>query len=249
MKNWNRIKPKFNLVIDLIMMAVMMAVAGLGFLMKFVLLPGYKVNEIYGNNTELYYLGLDRHQWGAIHLYLALFLVFLLLLHIVFHWDMIICIFRQMVKKRSLRIGFLAFIGILSLFLALAPLTVKPEVEELQRKHQRNKALDQVTDQVIETVNKTLPETPQEPIPGKESNGSDQEFRHRNQTAGIVVDGTMTLGELSEKYAVGVNELARAIGVPVEYSNERLGRLRKRYDFEMEDLRVFIMQKQNERKQ
>lgn len=47
MKNWNRIKPKFNLVIDFIMMLVMMAVAGLGFLMKYVLLPGYKVNEVY----------------------------------------------------------------------------------------------------------------------------------------------------------------------------------------------------------
>jgi hypothetical protein len=64
MKSWSKTKPKLNLVIDAIMFIDLMAVAGLGFLMKYVLLPGYKINEVYGSGVELSFLGLDRHQWG-----------------------------------------------------------------------------------------------------------------------------------------------------------------------------------------
>jgi hypothetical protein len=71
MKSWSKTKPKLNLVIDAIMFIDLMAVAGLGFLMKYVLLPGYKINEVYGSGVELSFLGLDRHQWGPIHLILA----------------------------------------------------------------------------------------------------------------------------------------------------------------------------------
>lgn len=245
MKNWNRIKPKFNLIIDFIMMIVMMAVAGLGFLMKFVLFPGYKVNEIYGTDAELYFRGLDRHQWGAIHLYLALFLVFLLILHIVFHWDMIVCIFRQMVKKRSVRMAFYTFMGILSLFLALAPLFVKPEVAQLERKHQRNRVMDVQSVPYMDAVDEALSATPVQPVSPAGTNESDHEYNYRHQNTDIVVDGTMTLGEVSEKYGVGVDELAKAIGLPAEYANERLGRLRKRYEFEMDELRTYILRQKN----
>ncbi|MBN2667012.1 MAG: DUF4405 domain-containing protein [Bacteroidales bacterium] len=250
MKNWNRIKPKFNLVIDFIMMLVMMAVAGLGFLMKFVLLPGYKVNEVYGTEAELYFWGLDRHQWGAIHLYLALFLVFLLILHIVFHWDMILCIFRQMVSTSAIRVTFLVIIGLLSLFLALAPVFVKPEVAQLERKHQRNRVIDVQSAPYMEAVDEALPATPVRPVSPAGTNESDLEYNHhRHQNIDIVVDGTMTLGEVSEKYGVGVDELAKSIGVPAEYANERLGRLRKRYDFEMDDLRTYILRQKNSDKE
>jgi hypothetical protein len=83
-------KLKLNLVIDLIMFLVMMAVAGIGFMIKYVLVPGSERNEIYGKGVELFYWGLDRHQWGNIHLILSLILLFLLLLHIFFHWNQIV---------------------------------------------------------------------------------------------------------------------------------------------------------------
>jgi hypothetical protein len=53
----------------------------------------------------------------------------------------------------------------------------------------------------------------------------------------------MTLNEISAKYNIVVEELAGVINVPVAFSQERLGRLRKRYDFKMDDLRVFVMSK------
>ena len=54
----------------------------------------------------------------------------------------------------------------------------------------------------------------------------------------------MTLGELAGRFGLSAGELAKVIGVPPEYSNERLGRLKKRYEFEMDDLRTYIVEKQ-----
>jgi hypothetical protein len=53
----------------------------------------------------------------------------------------------------------------------------------------------------------------------------------------------MTLNEISERFNINVDELAKAINVPADNANERLGRLRKRYGFEMNDLRVFVLSK------
>ena len=259
MKNWNKIKPKLNLVIDFIMLIVMMAVAGLGFLMKYVLLPGYKVNEVYGSNVGLYFWGLDRHQWGAIHLYLALFLVFLLVLHIIFHWDMIVCILRQMVQSETKRLVLFIIIGVLSLFLALVPFFIKPEIEQLERKHNRNRISE--TSQPVsgfsnlplkagKTVNNDtadiqLTVSGTSNLPSKAgktvSNDAEDIQRHHNNAADI--NGTMTLNEISARFNISVEELAKAINVPADYANERLKRLRKRYEFEMNDLRVFVLGK------
>ena len=59
----------------------------------------------------------------------------------------------------------------------------------------------------------------------------------------------MTLEGVAERYGMSVGELARVIGVPPEYSNERLGRLRKSYEFEMDDIRIYIIQKQDPEKE
>ena len=64
-------KPKFNFIIDAAMFLCVMALAGLGFLMKYVLPSGRDAWAKYGSNLQLSWLGWDRHDWGDIHLYLA----------------------------------------------------------------------------------------------------------------------------------------------------------------------------------
>jgi hypothetical protein len=58
-------KSKLNLIIDALLLVCMAAITGIGLLMKNVLVPGYKRWDIYGRNVELYFWGLDRHQWGT----------------------------------------------------------------------------------------------------------------------------------------------------------------------------------------
>jgi hypothetical protein len=64
-------KPKLNFIIDALMFLVMMAMAGLGFLMKYVLIPGKSRWVKYGRNVDLTLLSWDRHDWGELHLYLG----------------------------------------------------------------------------------------------------------------------------------------------------------------------------------
>ncbi|HPM03797.1 MAG TPA: DUF4405 domain-containing protein [Candidatus Cloacimonadota bacterium] len=259
MKNWSRIKPKVNLVIDTIMFLDLMAVAGLGFLMKYVLLPGYKINEIYGTNTELFFLGLDRHQWGAIHLYLALFMVFLLVLHIIFHWGTIIVIFRQMIHGTTTRSAISILVVVLGLFLAISPFFVNPQITQMQRKHNRNRAPERLgtssdtfnikneEDYVLTPENTTIPQElnlPDKPVlQPQEIIEEETVGTHRHEHNQVDIDGTMTLNQISVKYKVSVGELAKVIDVPVNYANERLGRLKKRYGFEMDKLRMFVISK------
>ena len=96
-------KAKLNFVIDALMFLCMAAIAGLGFLMKYVLLPGRESTIKYGRRVELSLLGLDRHDWGAIHLYLGFFLLTLLMLHIVLHWQMIPGLFAKLVANSRQR--------------------------------------------------------------------------------------------------------------------------------------------------
>ena len=99
-------RSKLNLVLDALMLMLMMAIAGIGFLMKFILLPGYLRNEVYGKNVDLYFLNLDRHQWGKIHLILSIAFLLFLLLHIILHWKVIVCVFSRMVPGKIPRIIF-----------------------------------------------------------------------------------------------------------------------------------------------
>ena len=80
-------KSKLNFVIDALMFLCLMAMAGLGFLMKYVLPSGRDAWAKYGSNLQLSWLGWDRHDWGDIHLYLAFTLLTLLVLHIILHWQ------------------------------------------------------------------------------------------------------------------------------------------------------------------
>ena len=55
-------KPLWNLVIDAVMALQIGALAGIGFLIKFVLVPGEERNVLYGRGMALRLLGLERHD-------------------------------------------------------------------------------------------------------------------------------------------------------------------------------------------
>ena len=83
-------KGKLNFIIDALMFICMMAIAGLALLMKFILIPGKDRLAKYGRGVDLSLLGMDRHEWGTIHLAIGLALLGLLTLHIILHWKAII---------------------------------------------------------------------------------------------------------------------------------------------------------------
>ena len=123
-------KNKWNFIIDAAMFLVMTAIAGLGFLMKYVLLNSRERIAVYGRPVDLTFLGLDRHAWGAIHLYLAFGLMALLVLHIVLHWKLIVSLYRRLVADARVRFAAAVVFVVLGALLFAGPLLVKPIISE-----------------------------------------------------------------------------------------------------------------------
>ncbi len=123
-------KAKLNLIIDAVMMLVMAALAGLGFLMDLVLIPGRERVLRYGRDVELYMLGWDRHDWGWLHEILGLTLLGLLVLHVVLHWGQIVGIYRRLISRAALRKIVAVVFAAVTVLLLLFWLGVSPDVRE-----------------------------------------------------------------------------------------------------------------------
>jgi hypothetical protein len=126
-------KSKLNLVIDALLLLCIAAIAGIGLLMKYVLVPGYQRWEIYNRNVELFFWGLGRHDWGAIHFVIALVFLALLILHVVLHWEMIVGIYRKLIPRPLVRCITTVVLVSLTILLIVFPYFVKPEIQERGR--------------------------------------------------------------------------------------------------------------------
>jgi len=122
------VKSKINLIIDALMLLCISAIGGIGLLIKFVLVPGYKRWEIYGENVELLFWRLGRHDWGTIHFAVGLLFLFLLIVHIVLHWAVIICIYRSLVGNRAARWVIAVALVCATAFLFAFSYFVRPQV-------------------------------------------------------------------------------------------------------------------------
>jgi len=126
-------KSKLNLIIDGLLLLCIAGIVGIGLLIKYVLVPGYLRWEIYGQNVEMFLWGLDRHQWGTIHLVIGIVFLTLLILHIVLHWSMIICIYSKLIPNRFARWITALILVLITIFLFTFSYFVKPEVYEQGR--------------------------------------------------------------------------------------------------------------------
>jgi len=123
-------KSKLNLIIDALLLLCIAAIAGIGFLIKYVLVPGYRRWEIYNRNVDLSFWGLDRHEWGTIHLGVGFVFLALLVLHVVLHWSMVVSIYRTLIPNRILRCIVTVVLICLAIFLFTFSFFIKPDVQE-----------------------------------------------------------------------------------------------------------------------
>lgn len=223
-------KSRINLFIDIILLLFMMLIAGIGLLIRYVLVPGPVRAERYGSHTDLELWGMDRHEWGSVHFTISIIFLGLLVLHIILHWKMIVGIFRKMIPNRPVRVLTTLGIACLAIILLIFPMVVKPEILT-GKNHQ---AAGQQHNQALLPAGgrqKTLPA------------GFDEETTSLSTaTAGLPdINGSQTLQNISEKYRVPVEVLAADLNIPSGMKDEKLGRLRRKYSFSMEDVRNSIV--------
>ena len=223
-------KSKISFIIDAFMFLFMALIAGLGFLMKFVLIPGKDRWIRYGRNVELYWLGLDRHEWGAVHLIIGFAFLGLLVIHIILHWNMTVAMFRRIISRNGIRkiIATVFFIASL-LFVSLSFLAV-PEVQELARGEGHHRHAPGNINEKEVVIEKSE----------RAGHQRSEESRHHVRSS-IEVRGYMTLNEVAERYEIPIDYLKRKLNLPPSIpGGEKLGWLRRRYGFRMSDVETII---------
>lgn len=122
-------KPVLNFLINAIMSVCMAAIMGTGFLMQFTLISGQKRWIKYGENVDLFFMGMDRHQWGKIHLILGFVLIGLLALHLFLHWNIIKNVYKKLIRRPLLnKLVGLGFV-LICFGLILLPFFINPEIK------------------------------------------------------------------------------------------------------------------------
>jgi hypothetical protein len=236
--------------IDIVLFILLVSIAGIGFLMKFVLVPGEVRNEIYGNNVDLEFFGLTRHEWGSIHLIISIIFLAFLVLHTIFHWKLIVSIFKCMFPARFVRYGITGIICLISLLTLISPFFVKPEIVPFEPKY-RNRTHStpstdnnrpETTDKEIITAQPFAASVEADSasnIPQK-SDLITHEGHHNSEYSEFEVYGYQTLQYVADRYKVPAAIIARDLNIPENLTGEKLVWLRKRYSFTMTDVRKSI---------
>lgn len=251
-----------NFIVNVFLFLVMAAIGGIGLLMKYKLVSGEERWEIYGSNPDLFLWGLDRHQWGDVHLILGYVFFGLLFLHILLHWSQIKGIYQVMIKARSWQVILVSLFVIVSLLLLFFAFISTIDVVPLKAgegRHQLEAARHEATEDITAArragevsgfagdENPLVSETPvtgaeaPAPLGRNQSPQEDSGLHEDHEARALEIYGTHTIGEIADRYGVPAELLKKALGIPVDRpDSERLGRLRRQYGFHMSDVERFI---------
>ena len=83
-----------NFIVDAVALADLLLLAATGVILKWVLPPGsgghgYGYRGGRGGEPIRTLCGMGRHDWGDVHFVLSLLFVFLMLVHLLLHWNWI----------------------------------------------------------------------------------------------------------------------------------------------------------------
>ncbi|MBD3617920.1 MAG: DUF4405 domain-containing protein [Gammaproteobacteria bacterium] len=109
-------KPRINFLVDIAAFAAFVFMAATGVLLVYTLPPGS------GRWATVW--GLSRHQWGDVHLWLAVIFLAIVALHVVLHWRWLASMMKGGAHQAP---GWRLVLGLVSLLLIIA-LAVAPFV-------------------------------------------------------------------------------------------------------------------------
>lgn len=229
-------KSNLNFVIDALMFIVMTAIGGIGFLMKFILVPGSQRWVKYGENVDLLLWGWDRHQWGTLHLILGFILFGLLFLHIVFHWKQIKCLFANLIPPKAWRaVLTILFILLSTVFLLFAFVVDFEVVPPVRGARGQRLELSRLADMESSMKNQ------KRGAPAVSDLRTVHRQKERRPVGSVEVNGSMTLQEIENRYDIPAAILKKFLRIPPNVADsERVGRLRRMYGFRMRDVERFI---------
>lgn len=216
-------KSDWQYIVDTLLFICIVGIAFIGFLLGLVLPKGPKAPEM-----AKYFLGLHRHQWGNVHFYLSIAFVILVVIHLILSWNWIKGKARQLFKKGWGTVLILtAVISLLVLFLFWIFYPRVPGAYEDYGVRAGRKANIKVLEESL---------SPEE-----------EKIFMEGSRDSIVITGRMTLYDIERETGLSARTIANKLGLPSQAPlEETLGRLRKRYFFniqEVQDIVASLMKK------
>jgi hypothetical protein len=252
-------------LVDALLFICLVGMVFIGILLGLVIAEGPVSSE-----GSKYFLGLHRHQWGDIHAYLSIVFVILMIVHIVFSWKWVTTKTRQIFKRQAapalIAIGALPFAVLLLFWLwtpkdadlfrsygiggeesqrrqRVQPYETPPSLEEQDRPDimpagQKASRESAPPDQAVRQDDPLNAIKPVAPAVEPEHN---REEGHHAMVGSITITGQHTLRDLEYATGIPARTIARGLGLPEAVPmNETLGRLRRRYGFEIQEVRDLV---------
>lgn len=238
-----------NLVVDVVTLAVLLGMVMTGIIIEWILPPGTG-GRGGGASTALW--DWTRHDWGDLHLYFGLTMLGLLVLHVALHWAWACNTLRRVVAGSRAREGAFShrrrdlygvaaaalIFGGLGGFWWVAKESVTVRIASHDgRRHAREG--DRLAIQDGRHVAGGQGQEASERV-AVVTQGRPQPAAYEHDPTLPEIRGSMTLAEAAAAIGVGVSELKAGLTLPADVGpDERLGRLRRQFEFEMEDVRKF----------
>jgi hypothetical protein len=198
-------KTTINFIVDAVAFAAFLFLAATGGVLRYVLPPRS------GHFSTLW--GMDRHQWGEVHFWIAATLLIALAFHLFLHWRWIVSVVRGSRRGVSgARVGLALATVVAILGIAAAPFFGSRESKEGSPPHRMRS--DQEPDDSMHQIN-----------------------------------GSMTLLEVEQRTGVPAAAIVKELGLPSDLpTDEQLGRLRRKYGFEMSKVREAVQRQIEQQK-
>lgn len=236
-------KSNLNFIIDAILLILLSGILGVGLLIKYVLLTGHEKVELFGANIEQTIFGLDRHQWGDIHLYVGFAFLILMILHIIFHWRMILSMFNKLFEKLVLKKTLSSVFLSVCVLLILLPLFLKPVAGPVQygeRNMTKNGKIIGETYSVNIVKDTIITNTHTSKI-----HRNQKETSHRNTSLGI--RGYMTLKQVCNQFGLSTSSLKAKLNIDNSISDDTpLSKIRQQYSIKMSKINDVIKNMKSE---
>ncbi len=211
-------KTNWKYLVDVLMFLAMIGIILIGLLLAFVLKEGPAIKE-----SDKFFLGLHRHQWTHIHLYLSLAFTAALVFHLILEWSWIKGKSQKLFKAAWRPALGLIVTGAVLLPFAFWAFLPKNAPEYYEFGFGRGQGRIQAT--LVEREHET-----------KLVSG-----RLETDQADFVVTGRMTLRQVEAKTGIPAGRILAQMGLPGHLSRaEALGRLRRRYGFTLVEFRTAV---------
>lgn len=233
-----------NILIDFVSLLIMLVLAATGLVMRFTLPPGTGGR---GGGLRSTLWGWSRHDWGNLHAWLSVAIGALLVIHLALHWNWICCVSEKLLRReaRTARMtgGRMGKLVGMSASVAIAVVLIGfVWFASTQVGNTRTGGPVALARVHIESPDATSASgTPPTQSHAARQRSCSGEHEEKPQA----IRGSMTLLDVAATTGVSV-ELVRANlklpdSVPL---NEKLGRLRRQYGFEISQVRQIVQAQQ-----